>query len=112
MAVENDDPSMYEANTSRSQEQETETEKEKKDSTLKESTEDEKEKAKTVPFLKLFSFADSADILLMIMGTIGAIGNGLGRPLMSLLMGEMVDAFGSNQGNKSMAEIVSKVKGN
>ena len=32
------------------------------------------EKANTVPFYKLFSFADSTDMVLMITGTIAAIG--------------------------------------
>ncbi|KAF5937243.1 hypothetical protein HYC85_024749 [Camellia sinensis] len=35
----------------------------------------EKEGTKTVPFYKLFTFAEPLDVVLMIMGTIGAIGN-------------------------------------
>ena len=62
-----------------------------------------------VPFHKLFTFADTADILLMIAGTIGAAGNGLGMPLMTLLMGEMVNSFGNNQNNKHIVDVVSKV---
>ncbi|PON60814.1 ABC transporter [Trema orientale] len=50
----------------------------------KESKPDEK-----VPFHKLFSFADSTDILLMIGGTIGAIANGLAMPLMTVFLGEV-----------------------
>jgi ATP-binding cassette subfamily B (MDR/TAP) protein 1 len=69
-----------------------------------------KEKQETVPFHKLFTFADSTDILLMIVGTIGAIGNGLGLPLMTLLFGEMIDSFGSNQSNTDdVVQQVSKV---
>lgn len=69
-----------------------------------------KEKQETVPFHKLFTFADSTDILLMIVGTIGAIGNGLGLPLMTLLFGQMIDSFGSNQSNTTdVVEQVSKV---
>jgi len=71
----------------------------------------QKEKPKTVPFHKLFSFADSIDILLMIVGTIGAIGNGLGLPLTTLLFGQMIDSFGRNQSNTDdVVEQVSKVK--
>jgi ATP-binding cassette subfamily B (MDR/TAP) protein 1 len=46
----------------------------------------------------------------MIVGTIGAIGNGLGLPLMTLLFGEMIDSFGSNQSNiDDVVQQVSKV---
>lgn len=69
----------------------------------------QKEKPETVPFHKLFAFADSTDILLMAVGTIGAIGNGLGLPLMTLLFGQMIDSFGSNQRNTNVVEEVSKV---
>lgn len=65
------------------------------------------EKTKTVPFYKLFAFADSFDFLLMILGTLGSIGNGLGFPIMTLLFGDLVDAFGQNQTDVSVK--VSKV---
>jgi ATP-binding cassette subfamily B (MDR/TAP) protein 1 len=71
------------------------------------------EKTKTVPFLKLFSFADSTDTALMIVGTIGAVGSGLGLPLMSILLGQMINTFGSNQNNSNdIVHAVSKVKTN
>ncbi|OIW07048.1 hypothetical protein TanjilG_02682 [Lupinus angustifolius] len=69
----------------------------------------EKEKPETVPFHRLFSFADSTDILLMIVGTIGAIGNGISMPLMTLLFGQMVNGFGSNQITDNIVKEVSKV---
>ncbi|KAF1880268.1 hypothetical protein Lal_00048904 [Lupinus albus] len=72
-------------------------------------TEKQKEKLETVPFHKLFSFADSTDILLITVGTIGAIGNGLGLPLMTLLFGQMIDTFGSNQTTEHIVKEVSKV---
>ncbi|KAJ8535600.1 hypothetical protein K7X08_023320 [Anisodus acutangulus] len=67
------------------------------------------ESTNTVPFYKLFSFADSSDIVLMIIGTIAAIGNGLSLPIMTILFGELTDAFGQNQNNKDILRIVSKV---
>ncbi|KAB1200429.1 ABC transporter B family member 4 [Morella rubra] len=68
------------------------------------------EKTKTVPFLKLFSFADSTDTALMIVGTIGAMGSGLGMPLMTILFGEMINSFGGNQNNtEEIVRIVSKI---
>ncbi|RDX73370.1 ABC transporter B family member 4 [Mucuna pruriens] len=69
----------------------------------------EKEKAETVAFHKLFAFADSTDILLMAVGSMSAIGNGMGLPLMTLLLGHIIDSFGSNQRNSNVAEQISKV---
>ncbi|KAJ7950463.1 ABC transporter B family protein [Quillaja saponaria] len=68
------------------------------------------EKVNTIPFNKLFSLADSIDVMLMIFGTIGAVGNGLGQPLMALLSGELVNSFGNNQSNSNnIVDEVSKV---
>ncbi|KAK6785819.1 hypothetical protein RDI58_014344 [Solanum bulbocastanum] len=67
------------------------------------------EKTNTVPFYKLFSFADSTDMVLMITGTIAAIGNGLSLPIMTILFGELTDSFGQNQNNKDVLRVVSRV---
>ncbi|CAI0375867.1 unnamed protein product, partial [Linum tenue] len=64
---------------------------------------------KTVAFHKLFtSAADSTDALLMTLGTIGAMGNGLAMPLMSILFGQLTDSFGQNQ-QSSSAQVVHLV---
>lgn len=68
----------------------------------------EKTEEHAVPFHKLFAFADSFDKLLMIVGSIGAIGNGVSMPLMTVLFGELVDSFGQNQTN-NVVSVVSKV---
>ncbi|KAM1956672.1 hypothetical protein ACFX16_026054 [Malus domestica] len=67
------------------------------------------EKVEKVPFSKLFSYADKTDIILMLFGTIGAIGNGSAMPLMTILLGEMINSFGSNQNNADVVSAVSKV---
>ncbi|KAE8697979.1 ABC transporter B family member 12 [Hibiscus syriacus] len=67
------------------------------------------EKTNTVPFFKLFAFADATDVLLMIAGTIGAIGNGISMPLMTILFGELTDSFGQNQNNNEVVNSVSEV---
>ncbi|XP_018437487.1 ABC transporter B family member 5 [Raphanus sativus] len=67
------------------------------------------ENAKTVPFYKLFSFSDSTDVLLMIVGSIGAIGNGLGFPLMTLLFGDLIDTVGRNLFTDDIVELISKI---
>ncbi|KAK7243731.1 hypothetical protein RIF29_38542 [Crotalaria pallida] len=68
----------------------------------------QKEKLETVPFHRLFSFTDSTDIRLMFVGTIDATGNGLGLHLMTLLFGQMINSFGSDQQTDHVVE-VSKV---
>ncbi|WCJ22615.1 ABC transporter B family member 11 [Euphorbia peplus] len=74
----------------------------------KEKKEGFKMKTDTVPFYRLFSFADSKDIMLMIIGTIGAIGNGASLPLMTLLLGDTIDAFGGSE-TGNVVDVVSKV---
>ncbi|KAL0436044.1 UNVERIFIED_CONTAM: ABC transporter B family member 4 [Sesamum radiatum] len=67
-----------------------------------------KQTATAVPFHKLFAFADSTDKILMIVGTIGAIGNGLSLPLMTILFGDLIDSFGETQ-TQHVVSAVSKV---
>jgi len=74
----------------------------------------EKKKAKdettnTVPLYKLFSFADPFDRLLMFVGTVGAIGNGISMPLMTLIFGNMINAFGGSSSTEEVVDEVSKV---
>lgn len=67
------------------------------------------QRIKTVPFYKLFSFADSLDYFLMIVGTVSAVANGVSTPLMTIIIGDAVDAFGGNANNKQVVHQVSKV---
>ncbi|XP_040374774.1 ABC transporter B family member 11 isoform X1 [Rosa chinensis] len=64
---------------------------------------------KTVPLYKLFSFADSMDYLLMSVGTISAIGNGLCMPLLTIIFGDLITSFRETGNNKRVADAVSKV---
>lgn len=64
----------------------------------------------SVPYYKLFSFGDSRDYLLMSVGTVSAIGNGLCMPLMTVIMGEVINSFGETTSNKKVVGIVSKVR--
>ena len=68
----------------------------------------EKKDDEKVPFYKLFSFADKLDILLMVVGTISAIGNGVSQPLMTLIFGELIDSFGGGD-RSTVVHAVSKV---
>ncbi|XP_020580289.1 ABC transporter B family member 9-like [Phalaenopsis equestris] len=68
----------------------------------------EGEDAKKVAFYKLFSFADSKDVLLMLVGFCGAVASGVAMPLMSFIFGELSNAFGvANRDN--VVRDVSKV---
>ncbi|KAK4848151.1 hypothetical protein QYF36_009814 [Acer negundo] len=69
----------------------------------------ENEKINTVPFHKLFTFADATDVALMIIGTIGALGNGVSMPLMAIIFGDLIDSFGQNQNSSDIVKVISKV---
>lgn len=74
----------------------------------KKETKEEKGKTNVVPFYRLFVFSDTKDKVLMIVGSIAAIGNGLSLPLMTVLFGELIDSFGESQ-NDDVVRKVSKV---
>lgn len=61
-----------------------------------------------VAFHKLFAFADSLDVAAIILGTAGAIGNGLAPPLMAVVFGQLVNSFGATDTSHVVHE-VSKV---
>ncbi|KAH0983942.1 hypothetical protein GBA52_011119 [Prunus armeniaca] len=68
------------------------------------------EKTEKVALLKLFWFADKADVMLMLVGTIGAMANGSCMPIITMLVREMSDCFGTNQNNTHIIlSVVSKV---
>ena len=61
-----------------------------------------------VAFHKLFTFADRLDVVLMIVGTLSAIANGLAQPLMTLIFGQLINSFGASDRSNIVKE-VSKV---
>lgn len=61
-----------------------------------------------VAFYKLFAFADKQDAVLMIVGTISAIGSGLAHPFMTLIFGHLINSFGFSDRSHVVHE-VSKV---
>lgn len=48
----------------------------------------------SVPFYMMFAFADTLDFILMTLGSVGAIINGLGQIMVVLIFGTLTDAFG------------------
>ncbi|KAF2282797.1 hypothetical protein GH714_043088 [Hevea brasiliensis] len=61
-----------------------------------------------VPLCKLFTFADKVDVVLMIVGTVSAIANGLSQPLMALIFGQLINSFGTAD-QSSVVDTVSKI---
>ena len=55
----------------------------------------------SVSVTTLFKYADRFDYFLMFMGAVGAIVLGVTMPLLTLLFGNLTDAFGGNQSNPS-----------
>ncbi|KAG6553750.1 hypothetical protein Mapa_004665 [Marchantia paleacea] len=51
---------------------------------------------KTVSFIEMFKYADPQDYLLMVGGTIGAIGDGLTLPAALFITSGMINAFGTS----------------
>ncbi|CAL9779782.1 unnamed protein product [Musa acuminata subsp. burmannicoides] len=62
-----------------------------------------------VPFYRLFSFADSTDVILMVVGSLGALGNGLALPLLTVLFGDLIQSFGGASDTHDVLRRVSKV---
>ncbi|CAL4910449.1 unnamed protein product [Urochloa decumbens] len=62
----------------------------------------------SVPFYRLFAFADGADAALMSAGAVGAVANGAALPLMTVLFGRLIHAFG---GAATSRDVVARVSG-
>ncbi|KAJ1284937.1 hypothetical protein BS78_03G243600 [Paspalum vaginatum] len=49
---------------------------------------------KKVSFTGLFRYADGTDVLLMLLGTVGSLANGVTQPIMTVIFGQVINAFG------------------
>lgn len=67
----------------------------------------EEEEKGLVGLHRLFRFADGADAALMAAGAAGAVASGVAQPLMTLVFGDVVDAFGSG----SRHDVLHRVSG-
>ncbi|XP_025816118.1 ABC transporter B family member 9-like isoform X1 [Panicum hallii] len=61
---------------------------------------------KRVSFTGLFRYADGTDVMLMLLGTVGALANGVTQPIMTLIFGQVIDAFG---GSVAMGDVLQRV---
>ena len=65
----------------------------KKKKKKKDKEEPPKPEIPPVPFFDLFRYASPTDYVLLVFGTLGAIGTGICFPLMLILFGDITDAF-------------------
>jgi len=61
-----------------------------------------------VPFLRMFRYADRADAVLMAVGTVAAVANGMSEPLMTVIFAAIIECFGAGDDN-TVLHRVSKV---
>ncbi|WVZ69174.1 hypothetical protein U9M48_018005 [Paspalum notatum var. saurae] len=64
--------------------------------------------AKKVSLIGMFRYADRLDVLLMVVGTVGALANGVAEPFVTILFGNVINSFG-NSSTQSILHSVSKV---
>ena len=67
---------------------------------IQDTSEVPKPKAKIQPasMCKLFSMMDAAEVSVLLIGCVGAIGNGLSQPLMCIVFGDLIDGMGEGTG--------------
>lgn len=69
-----------------------------------------KEEPPSVAYYKLYSFADTYDVLLIFLGTAGACMHGVAIPVFFIFFGKLIDAFGTYYNDpETMSKEVSKV---
>ncbi|KAF3326657.1 MDR-like ABC transporter [Carex littledalei] len=73
----------------------------------------EKEESKgaegKVSIFKMFQFADGFDGLLMVVGSIAALANGISQPMMTFIFGQIIDAFGGATSSDVLNRVNSAV---
>ncbi|EGC38102.1 ABC transporter B family protein [Dictyostelium purpureum] len=65
-----------------------------------------------VPFFKMFRFANKVDILLMVLGTLGAMANGVSMPAISIVFGRLMNVFSPQNLNDPAFDLVDEVTKN
>lgn len=53
----------------------------------------------SVPLWELFSYADTTDICLVALGTLGAIGDGMAQPGVLIILSDLIDVLGPQGSN-------------
>jgi hypothetical protein len=65
----------------------------------------EEKDARKVSFTGLFRYTDGTDVLLMLVGTVAAMANGVSQPLMTLIMGQVINAFGEATNDNVLSRV-------
>ncbi|KAL5221229.1 hypothetical protein ABZP36_025942 [Zizania latifolia] len=58
-----------------------------------------------VSFTGLFRYADGMDLLLMVVGTASALANGVSQPLMTVVFGQVINAFGGATNDNILSRV-------
>ncbi|KAF8696110.1 hypothetical protein HU200_037000 [Digitaria exilis] len=66
----------------------------------------EKKDVKKVSLLGMFRYADRLDVLLMVVGAVGAVANGVAEPLVTVLFGNVIDSFGESTAQSIIRKVV------
>jgi hypothetical protein len=69
---------------------------------LPEESKNHKRKRNTVPYYKLYQYADLVDVVLMVVGTLAAISNGLILPALFIVQERVVNSFGNLESNPQL----------
>ncbi|XP_068092078.1 ATP-binding cassette sub-family B member 5-like isoform X1 [Hyperolius riggenbachi] len=72
--------------------------------------EEKKEKTKMIGPISIFRFADGLDVLFMIIGSLGALGNGICLPVMHIVFGEMTDSIICYNSSLQNSSVCAKFK--
>uniref|UniRef100_H2ZPW7 Bile salt export pump n=1 Tax=Ciona savignyi TaxID=51511 RepID=H2ZPW7_CIOSA len=73
------------------------------ESSEKDNKKKNKEEIKTVPYYKLFRYADSLDIFLMVIGAVASVVHGAGLPVLFIFFGELTTVFTNFVWNATIA---------
>ncbi|XP_072995684.1 ABC transporter B family member 9-like [Typha latifolia] len=70
---------------------------------------EEKDEVPKVAMHRLFDYADRFDLLLMLVGTVGAVANGIALPLMTVILGQAINAFGAGNPDDVLSRVTKVV---
>uniref|UniRef100_A0ACD5V8Z7 Uncharacterized protein n=1 Tax=Avena sativa TaxID=4498 RepID=A0ACD5V8Z7_AVESA len=62
-----------------------------------------------VPLYRMFTFADRTDAALMAVGVVTAVASGMAQPIMTFVLGDVINAFSSAGSSPDMVHRVTKV---
>ncbi|KMZ57070.1 hypothetical protein ZOSMA_89G00200 [Zostera marina] len=73
------------------------------------SSDEEMENSAKISYFKLYSFADSLDTIMIAVGAIAAAASGVSFPILIILFGNLIDAFGKESGTSKLLDEVARI---